>query len=90
MDAINFNDEISLLQGLRNKDIRAFSQLYREYSEDLLLLAYTIVHDPVISNQVVDKLFTELWESRPFEHVTPPIHHFLYRELKNNCRTFKA
>lgn len=87
MESPDFEDEFVLLEGLKNKDIKAFARLYKEYSEDLLLLAYTLTGDPVLCERAVDKLFTDLWEKGMPATVTPPIHHFLYSELRKNCKT---
>lgn len=86
MENSDFPDELVLLEGLKNKDIKAFATLYKEYSEDLLLLAYTLMGDPALSHRAVDNLFTDLWEKQVFADITPPIHHFLYSELRKNCK----
>jgi hypothetical protein len=83
---IDFEDEYVLLEGLKNKNVNAFATLYKEYSEDLLLLAYTLVGDAHLCHRAVDALFTDLWEKDVFTHITPPIHHFLYSELRKNCK----
>ncbi|MFT3822371.1 MAG: hypothetical protein QM731_00575 [Chitinophagaceae bacterium] len=86
MDAAEFDKQMELLQRLKNKEVGAFEELSKEYSEDLLLLAYTILKNPEDSAKAVECLFTALWEREQFDDVTPPLHHFLYRELKKCCR----
>lgn len=86
MENADFEDELTLLEGLKNKNVKAFATLYKEYSEDLLLFAYTLTGDPVLCHQAVDNLFIELWEKGKFTLITPPIHHFLYSELRKNCK----
>lgn len=86
MKDIDFKDEHILLDGLKEKNIHSFIKLYKEYSEDLLVLAYTLTGDPILSSQAVDQLFTILWEKDVFTHVKPPIHHFLYSELRKYCQ----
>lgn len=86
MENTGFEDELALLEGLKSKNIKAYATLYKIYSEDLLLLAYTLTGDPVLCQQTVDNLFIELWEKGTFTHITPPIHHFLYSELRKNCK----
>ncbi|AXY76066.1 hypothetical protein D3H65_19670 [Paraflavitalea soli] len=86
MDHADFEDELTLLEGLKNKNIKAFAALYKEYSEDLLLFAYTLTGDPALCHEVVDGLFIELWEKGDFTQITPPIHHFLYSELRIKCK----
>ena len=86
MENNDFADELVLLEGLKNKNIKAFAKLYKEYSEDLLLLAFTLVNDPLLSNRAVDNLFIALWEKKVFDDITPPLHHFLYSELRKCCK----
>lgn len=86
MDTTDFNQQLLLLQRLKDKDPDAFVQLSNDYSEDLLLLAYTIVRNSEQSTLAVEYLFAQLWEGDHFNDVTPPLHHFLYKELKRCCR----
>ena len=86
MKTHDFEDELKLLEGLKQRNIHAFIKLYKDYSEDLLVLAYTLVGDPVLSSRAVDGLFTRLWEEDVFTNINPPIHHFLYSELRNICK----
>ena len=81
----DFRDELALLEGLKRRNVHAFIRLYKEYSEDLLVLAYTLTGDPILSSQAVDMLFTDLWDKGSFTDITPPIHHFLYSELRKYC-----
>lgn len=86
METIDFEDEQQLLDGLKHKNIHAFIRLYKDYSEDLLVLAYTLVGDAALSSRAVDRLFTNLWEQSRFTEIRPPLHHFLYSELRKICQ----
>lgn len=86
VENIDFRDELTLLEGLKRRNVHAFIRLYREYSEDLLVLAFTLTDDPILSSQAVDMLFTDLWEKGSFTDIAPPIHHFLYSELRQYCK----
>lgn len=86
METTDFEDELKLLDGLKLRNIHAFIKLYKDYSEDLLVLAYTLIGDPALSSRAVDKLFTNLWEQGRFTGIQPPLHHFLYSELRKICQ----
>jgi hypothetical protein len=86
METTDFEDELKLLEGLKHRNIHAFIKLYKDYSEDLLVLAYTLIGDPALSSLAVDRLFTTLWEQGQFAHIGPPLHHFLYSELRKLCQ----
>lgn len=85
MENTDFEDELKLLEGLKHKNIHAFIKLYKDYSEDLLVLAYSLVGDAALSSRAVETLFTGLWEQGQFANVHPPLHHFLYSELRKIC-----
>ena len=87
MKAADFIDEDQLLEDLKKRDISAFAKLYKEYSEDLLILAFTLLGDATQSSQKVDELFVKLWEYNKFESITPPIHHYLYTEIRKACNS---
>jgi len=89
MGNTDFEDELALLEGLKAKNVQAFSKLYKLYSEDLLLLAFALTGDPLRCERAVDKLFLDLWEKDMSAVITPPIHHFLYSELRKNCKPAK-
>ncbi len=85
MKTIDFEDELSLLEELQLKNIQAFARFYNEYSKDLLILAFTILEDAPLSTKKVDELFTRLWEENKFDIIKPPIHNYLYTELRKIC-----
>jgi hypothetical protein len=85
MKEADFKDEFVLLEGLKDRNIHSYIRLYKEYSEDLLVLAYTLTGDPILASNAVDRLFTALYEKDLFMHVEPPLHHFLYSELRKYC-----
>lgn len=83
MDPNDFEDEMDLLRRLKSKDVRAFGQFYRTYSEDLLILAFSLLEDAALAMKTVDELFEQLWiEPALFDDVDPPIHRYLYTEVK--------
>lgn len=86
MEIPDFEDEVKLLEGLQHKNVHAFIKLYKDYSEDLLVLAYTLIGDPALSSRAVHKLFTDLWEQGRFTNIHPPLYHFLHLELRKICR----
>jgi len=78
-------EETRLLEKLNQKDFLSFERLYNNYSEDLLIFAYTILEDAPLSLQKVDDLFEGLREGSQFEKVRPPIYAFLCAELRKYC-----
>lgn len=87
MKTLDFEEEIILLNDLKDKDLKAFSRFYSEFSCDLFVLAYTILGDEPQRRQKVDQLFSDLWDDNKFEDITPPIHNYLYTELWKVCKS---
>jgi len=46
MNRKDLYEEVALLNALGRRDIKAFMQLYKDYGEDLLILAYSLLQDP--------------------------------------------
>ncbi|HEX9512951.1 MAG TPA: hypothetical protein VF939_20820 [Puia sp.] len=90
MKANDFEEEKALLTKLKNKEVKAFKHLYKEYSEDLLILAFCLLENVSLAISAVDELFERLWMDATFECIDPPIHHFLYRELRKNCENKRS
>lgn len=74
-----------LLSRLKSRDIKAFKRLYKEYSDDLLILAYSLLENATLAINAVDELFERLWMDAKFDYIDPPIHRFLSAELRKNC-----
>jgi len=81
----DYEEEEALLTRLKNKEIKAFRYFYKEYSEDLLILAFCLLENVSQATRVVDELFERLWMDATFECIYPPIHRCLYAELRKNC-----
>lgn len=86
MKTIDFEEEKALLTQLKNKDIKAFKRFYNEYAEDLLIVAFCLLENVGQAIRTVDELFERLWMDAAFECIDPPIHRFLYTELKKSCQ----
>jgi hypothetical protein len=85
MKTSDFEAERALLAALKSKDIKAFKRFYKEYSDDLLILAFSLLENAGLAIRAVDELFERLWVDEKFEYIDPPIHRFLYKELRKNC-----
>lgn len=85
MKTDDFEEEKALLTKLKNKEIKAFKHFYKEYSEDLLILAFCLLENVSLATNAVDELFERVWMDATFECIHPPIHRFLYAELRKNC-----
>lgn len=80
-------DELRLLYGLQHNDANAFQALQHEYSEDLIIFAYMLLHDAHKSEEVVERFLTNLYKENEFAQASLPLHAFLYKKLRKECET---
>lgn len=86
MDPNDLYEEKAFLQVLQNRNVKAFIRLYKEYGEDILILAYSELEDPHAAARMVDKFFEKLWDEADFEAIEPPIYKFLADEIRRMCQ----
>jgi hypothetical protein len=60
-------------------------RLYKDYGEDLLIFAYSHLHDPKLAIQTVDHFFESLWTDSRFMEIHPPIHKCLLEQMRKIC-----
>jgi RNA polymerase sigma-70 factor (family 1) len=72
-----------LLQGIRNKDHIAFTELYRKYYKSLVLASDKYVREVDIAKEIVQDVFMKIWET-PFElNNDCTLKSYLYRTVIN-------
>jgi|GEM_PF-1107497 len=79
------NEEKTLLNDLEKRNIRAFMRLYKNYSEDLLIFAYSHLHDRRIAIKTVEEFFEDLWSMAKFTEIDPPIYRYLLGQMRSIC-----
>jgi len=72
-------------EGLRDRNMEVFQQLYLTYSEDLFLLAFRWVKDENLAKDLVHNLFVHLWEKGATLTITGNVRHYLYRAVTNRA-----
>lgn len=64
------------------KDLKDFDQIYIHHWEKLYAFCFKMTRDSHISQNIVQDIFTDLWERRKELHITS-IEHYLFRSAKN-------
>ena len=85
MNERELNDEKTLLNDLEKRSIKAFMRLYRNYNEDLLIFAYSHLHDSKLAIKTVDEFFEDLWASASYKAIEPPVYRYLMKQLEELC-----
>lgn len=86
MDPKELHEERAFLQALQSRNVKAFIRLYKEYGEDILILAYSELEDPHAAAAMVDRFFEKLWDEADFEAIEPPIYKFLSEGIRRMCQ----
>jgi hypothetical protein len=85
MNERELNDEKTLLNDLEKRSIKAFMRLYKNYNEDLLIYAYSHLHDSKLAIKTVEEFFEDLWAGAKFTAIDPPIYRYLARQMRTLC-----
>ena len=85
MDPEDLSEEKAFLQDLQRRNVKAFIRLYKEYAEDILILAYSELQDPHAAASMVDKFFEKLWDEADFEAIELPIYKFMADAIRKMC-----
>jgi hypothetical protein len=81
------DDDIEILNQLRNRDIRAFKRVCCDHSENMTALAFSVLQDMRKANQVVDEVLFKLWNETDLSMVTVPFQQFLNVQVLKSCGT---
>ncbi|SHL41386.1 RNA polymerase sigma-70 factor, ECF subfamily [Chitinophaga jiangningensis] len=71
-----------LLQRLKNGDEQALTYLYKTHWQSLFLLAYQLLKDREACKDLVQELFTELWQQAPRLEITTHLKAYLNASIK--------
>ena len=82
---LQFNDEELLLK-LKAGNTDAFSVVYNQYWESLSVVAYKVVKDHNIAQDLVQDVFVDLWQKR-HKKIINNLEGYLYQSIK--YRVFK-
>lgn len=78
----NHSDEIKLLQGLANGDVQSFERIFKQYWKPLYLTAFNKIHDRDEAEEIVQSIFSSLWEQREKLEIEN-LNAYLHRAVKN-------
>ncbi|MFD0794512.1 RNA polymerase sigma-70 factor [Mucilaginibacter litoreus] len=82
------NDEIILMNKLREGDHHSFEHLFKSYYRMLTLFANRFVNDITIAQEITCDLFADVWEKRAQLEVTGSIKSYLFKMTQNRCLNY--
>lgn len=80
--------EQELIEKLRLGDTRAFEQLYHHYSPRLYLNVLKMVKDETAAEELIQELFTKIWQKRAELQIESDFVAYLYRVAQNLVHDF--
>ena len=84
----NFNVELEWLSAIREGDEAAFKLLFNRYYFSLTRFAWRYTKSEAIAEELVQDLFTEIWEQRQTWTVYGRLRPFLYRVMKEKSLNY--
>lgn len=72
-----------LITGIKNGDVVAFEELYKQYYIFLCLIAEHIVRNPSDAEEIVSDVFVKLWNIREKIDITTSIKAYLVKAVHN-------
>lgn len=82
------HNEPALVRAMQSGDEEAFTTLYRYYSPRLYLNILGMIRDPVLAEEMVQELFTRIWQHRSSRGITEDFTGYLYRVALNLVHDF--
>jgi len=82
------HNEPQLISEMQSGSEDAFILLYRYYSPKLFINIKRMVHDPVVAEELVQELFTRIWEKREFKGIKEDFTGYMYRIAQNLVHDF--
>lgn len=77
------HNEPELIREMQTGCQEAFTALYRHYSPHLYMNIIRMVHDPVLAEELVQELFTRIWQKRESQGITEDFQGYMYRIAQN-------
>ena len=75
--------DFQLLSAINTGDYNAFRVLFERYYSPLCNFAFRFLKDDYIAEDIVQEVFTKIWEDRRVIKVTESVRSYLYMAVKN-------
>jgi len=77
--------EKEIIRRIRQGDIRSFETLFRSSYVSLVKYAATLVKDTDTSEEIVQELFSRIWQERENLKINSTVTGYLFRSVHNRC-----
>lgn len=77
------DDDLFLMNAIRNKDRKVFETFYKKYYRQLFTLAYRYVGQTETAEEIVHDLFINIWNKAGQLHIQSAMKSYLFRSIVN-------
>ena len=88
MSLERLHNETQLVAEMQAGNEEAFATLYRHYSPQLYINVLKIIQDVSASEEIIQELFTRVWQKRDAKGVTENFSGYIYRIAQNLVHDF--
>jgi DNA-directed RNA polymerase specialized sigma24 family protein len=78
-------DDSAMLNALKGGDIKAYQYFFMKYYKPLCLKARMMLNSMEEAEQLVQKIFVEVWEERLYLEIEQSVGGYFYRRVHNSC-----
>lgn len=79
MSIVVLHNEALLVEALQAGNEGAFTTLYWHYSPQLYVNIFNIIRDPVVTEEIIQELFTRIWHKRENKGIGENFTGYMYR-----------
>jgi len=84
-----YDNKIQLIEGLKNKELKAYEELFFRYHGRLVLFANKFTFDLQAAQDIVQDAFLNLWEKSDYLTIKSSPKAYLFQSIKNSCLNYK-
>ncbi|HOU95477.1 MAG TPA: RNA polymerase sigma-70 factor [Bacteroidales bacterium] len=77
--------ENEIISKIRQGDIKSFETLFRSYYISLVRYAGTLIKDKNTAEEIVQELFTKIWDERENLKIKSSVPGYLFKSVHNRC-----
>ncbi|WP_316746472.1 RNA polymerase sigma-70 factor [Pedobacter gandavensis] len=82
------DDDVLLMNAIRNKDKKVFETFYKKYYRQLFVLAYRYVGNTEAAEEIVHDLFINIWNKASQFNIQYSMKSYLFRSIVNASLNF--
>jgi len=80
--------ELHLIEQVTEGNEMAFERFFKTYFKSLYAYAFTMLHDEIMSEEIVQQVFYKIWEKKEQFSVHTSVKAFLYKAVYNECMNY--